>query len=313
MMKKISIYVVLLSASFLMLFSCEEVVFEEDLSDKVIVLIAPKDSVTVRNTSVNFSWEAVALATNYRLQIAQPNFENAAQIVLDTTVTATRFTASLVRNQYQWRVRAQNSGSATPFVAAHFNVVENEDFSANQVLLDAPSDNEITNSETVALEWQEIPDATAYRVQLLDDSDVVVQEETLTSTTISLTFPEGVTKWQVRAENATQNTLYTTRTLTLDTMEPNKPVATTPANNATQSETTVSFSWTREAVEGTTEFDSIYVYKDVGLTDLVTKDQITSPSDISLDASTTYYWQVKGFDQAGNQSDLSDVSSFTIN
>ncbi len=313
MMKKVSIYVVLLSISFLMLFSCEEVVFEEDLSDKTIVLVAPKDGATVRNTSVSFSWEAVELATNYRLQVAQPNFENAAQIVLDTTITATTFATSLVRNQYQWRVRAQNSGSATPFVAANFNVVESEDFSSNEVLLVAPVDNEVTNSAMVALQWQEVTDATAYRVQLLDESNAVVQEETVTGTTVSLTFPEGVTKWQVRAENATQNTLYTTRTLTLDTMVPNKPVATTPANDATQTETTVNFSWTREVVEGTTEFDSIYVYKDVGLTDLVTKDQVTSPLDISLEASTTYYWQVRGFDQAGNQSDPSDVSRFTIN
>ncbi|GAA4276408.1 fibronectin type III domain-containing protein [Aquimarina mytili] len=312
-MKKLSIYLIGLCISFCTLFSCEEVLFEEDLTDKRIVLIAPTDSTTVRNTSVAFSWEAVDLATNYRLQVAQPNFENASQVVLDTTIVATSFTASLLKNEYQWRVRAQNPGSVTPYTTAMFTVIESEDFSSTEVILIAPMENEITNTANVDLQWQSITDAKTYRIQLLNNSDQVIQEEATTTTSISVTFPEGVTKWQVRAENDTQSTLYTTRTLTLDSMAPNQPVAVTPANNATQSDTVVSFSWTREAVAGTTEIDSIYVYKDVALTELATKDEVTSPSDITLETGTTYFWFIKAFDQAGNESDPSDVSRFTIN
>ncbi len=310
MMKKASIYFSLL---FLMFFSCEEVLFEEDLSDKTIVLIAPADSTTVRNTSVTFSWEEVDQATEYRLQIAQPGFENAAQIVLDSAVTATTFSTTLVRNEYEWRVRAQNSGTATPYATASFTVVESEDFSARQVLLVTPENNAITNETSSELQWQSVSDATLYRVQLLDSSNEIIQEEITTETSVSLTFPEGVTRWQVRAENNTQSTLYTTRTLTVDSERPNQPVPTAPVNDATQTETTVTFSWTREAVAGTAELDSIYIYSDVGLTQLVTKDEVTSPSDITLEAGTAYYWFLKAFDEAGNESDSSVVSRFTIN
>ncbi len=312
-MKKLSLYLIGMCISFCTLFSCEEVLFEEDLTDKAVVLIAPTDSTTVRNTSVTFNWESVDLATNYRLQVAQPNFENASQVVLDTTVIATSFTTSLLKNEYQWRVRAQNSGSVTPYATAMFTVLESEDFSSTEVLLIAPSDNEITSSASVDLQWQSIADAKTYRVQLLDDSDQVIEEETTTATSVSFIFPEGITKWQVRAENDTQNTLYTTRTLTLDTTVPNKPVAVTPANNSNQNDTSVSFSWTREAVAGTTEIDSIYVYKDVALTELVTKNEVTSPSEITLEVGTTYFWFIQAFDQADNQSESSDVFRFTIN
>ncbi len=313
MMKKLPIYTTIVLVSFFTLFSCEEVLFEEDLTDKTIALIAPADSTTVRNSSITFSWEPVLLATNYQLQVAQPDFENASQVVLDTTVTTTSFTASLLKNQYQWRVRAQNSGSFTPYTSARFTVLESEDFSSSVVVLISPQNNEITSDATVELQWQSITDATVYRVQLLDATNQVIEEETTTTTSISFTFPEGVTKWQVRAENNTQSTLYATRTLTLDSNAPNKPVATAPANDATLNDIAVTFSWTRVAVEGTTEVDSIYVYKDVALTELVTKDQVTSPTEISLEAATTYYWFLKAFDQAGNESDPSDVSRFSIN
>ncbi len=312
-MKKLFAYTIVLFIFLLTLYSCEEVLFEEDLTDKTILLIAPTDSTTVRNTSVTFNWEGVELATAYRLQVAQPTFENASQVVLDTTVTTTTFSTNLLRNEYQWRVRAQNSGSSTLYATASFIVIESEDFSSNEVILVAPENNAITNSTTPALQWQVVTDATRYRVELLDENNQVIEEETTTATTTSFTFPQGATKWQVRAENNTQSTLYTTRTLTVDNIKPNKPVATAPANDATQSSTTVTFSWTRETVSGTTEFDSIYVYKDVALTELVVKDQLTSPSDVSLDASTTYYWILKAFDQAANESDPSDVSRFTIN
>ncbi len=310
MMKRINIY---LGIVFLVFFSCEEVLLEEDLSDKTILINAPTDGATVRNTSVTFNWETVDQATAYRLQVAQPDFENAAQIVLDTTITGTSFNTSLVRNSYNWRVRGQNSGTATPYVTAGFTVVESEDFSAREVLLVTPGNTTIVNTTSINLQWQAVTDATSYRIQLLNQSNAVVEEKTTADTSISFTFPEGVTQWQVRAENNTQNTLYTTRSLTVDSMKPNQPVVVAPANDVSQAGTTVTFSWTREAVAGTPEFDSIYIYSDVALTQLVSKNRVTSPTDIELDASTTYYWFLKAFDEAENESESSTSSRFTIN
>ena len=75
----------------------------------------------------------------------------------------------------------------------------------------------------------------------------------------------------------------------------------------------VSFSWTREALEGTTEFDSIYIYRNEQLTDLVTKDEVVAPAAITLDTGESYYWLIRAFDAAGNQSEASDTFNFSIN
>ncbi|WP_109301633.1 hypothetical protein [Aquimarina sp. AU474] len=309
-MKKHIVYSLFLIIPF---FGCEEAFIEKDLSDDTIAIVAPRDGSEIEDSSINFSWEGVDQATSYRLQIARPNFENAAQIVEDTTVTATNFNVSLTKNSYEWRVRAQNSGSTTAYALAGFSVIEPTDFSSRQVLLESPANDLITNDVAITLEWQVVPDANSYRVQLLDGSNAVVQEETLNGTSLELTFPEGITQWQVRAENATQNTLYTTRSLTIDTMEPNVPTITAPANDATLTDIAVSFTWTREAVAGSAEFDSIYIYEDEALTQLATKDRVTSPSEITLEASKTYYWFLKAFDEGSNESEASTTSKFTIN
>ncbi|MDH7445312.1 hypothetical protein [Aquimarina sp. 2201CG14-23] len=309
-MKKEFIYISILLFTLL---GCEEILFEEDITDDIVTLVAPSNGSQVESTAVAFSWNAVDQATSYRLQIARPTFENATQIAEDTTITATNFSTTLVKNSYEWRVRAQNSGSQTIYATAGFSIIESEDFSARDVILSSPQDNIILNNASITLQWETVTDATSYRIQLLDESDQVIDENTSSTNSIQLTFPEGITKWQVRAENNTQNTLYFTRTLTVDTMNPKKPVATTPANQATLTDAIVSFSWTREVVEGSTEFDSIYVYRNMQLTDLVTKDQATSPTDITLDTNNTYYWFIKAFDEAGNQSEASDTFNFTIN
>ena len=309
-MKPYFVYTILILLAFV---SCEEIIFEEDLSDSFVRIIAPVDSTAVRNTSVTFTWEAVDQATEYRLQVAYPSFENAVQIVEDTTVAITSFNTALVKNNYQWRVRAQNSGSQTPYTISSFEVLEAEDFSSRNVTLVSPTDNTKTNTELIELQWEAVKDATTYRIQLLGDNDSILQEITTTETLLEITFTEGTTTWQVRAENNTQNTLYSSRQLTLDTVDPNIPTASEPINGATFTETNISFSWDREIIEGTQEFDSIYVYRDQQLSELVIKDQVTSPSELTLDSGSSYYWFLRAFDEAGNQSDSSTVLNFTIN
>ncbi len=292
---------------------CEEVFIEEDLSEAAVIILAPTEGSEVENTSTTFSWEEVDQATSYRLQIAQPNFENAAQILLDSTMSVTNFSMELLKNSYQWRIRAQNGSSATPYAQANFSVVDVEDFSAREVILTAPEDNLVTNISSQTLTWQPVADTNVYRIQLLDEANEVLTEETTTNTEIAATFAEGITSWQVRAERDTQSTLYTSRILTLDTEVPNTPQSTAPVDEAVETTTTVTFSWTRDALDGAAEFDSIYIYSDEALTQLVLKDQIISPTDIELTASSTYYWNLQSFDEAGNQSEVGDTASFTIN
>jgi len=113
--------ILLFNAAFI---SCEETLLEEDLSEAQISILAPNDGSVLTSENVQFNWDSVEQATSYRMQIATPNFNAATQILVDTTVSSLQFTARVLSGEYQWRVRAQNSGSQTPYNTASFSVSE---------------------------------------------------------------------------------------------------------------------------------------------------------------------------------------------
>lgn len=109
-------------------FSCEDILEVPDISGETVQLLAPSDSTVVVQSNVNFSWNEVYEATQYHIQVAAPNFENAAQIVVDSvivvdsTFASPRITKSLVDSDYEWRIKAMNSGFETGFSVNSFTV-----------------------------------------------------------------------------------------------------------------------------------------------------------------------------------------------
>ncbi len=294
-------------------YSCEEVLFEQEISEDSVTLIAPANNTEIEANSVRFNWESLEGATNYEIQIATPNFANANQLVLNTVTDSTFYQIELIENEYEWRVRAQNSGYVTAYSSAKFKVIPITNFSNNTVILLSPSNGLITNEDSFNLKWDEILEATQYRIQVLDENGEPIQSETTTETNLDITFPEGSLQWQVRAEKDNQYTLYSSRNILVDKTAPNIPSLTAPTDEQILTNPLVSFDWTRTLIEGSVEFDSIYVYRNLNLTDLVLKDEVTAPFETTLDTNETYYWYMKAFDEAGNQSDDSTVFSFTTN
>ncbi|GAB3433031.1 hypothetical protein GCM10027516_43290 [Niabella aquatica] len=99
----------------LILGGCEEV-FEQDLSKAAIVLVAPSDSVVTGDTSQNFAWEHVGPLANYQLQIVSPRFDSIVILVADTITADNLVQVTLWEGrQYQWRVRAMNEYSMSPY------------------------------------------------------------------------------------------------------------------------------------------------------------------------------------------------------
>lgn len=107
---------------------CEELLEIPDISNESVELLAPSESTIVTDSIVNFSWIEVFEATQYQVQVAVPNFENATQIVIDTTIVidstflGNRIIKSLVNGVYEWRVKAINSGFETEFSSSNFEV-----------------------------------------------------------------------------------------------------------------------------------------------------------------------------------------------
>lgn len=309
-MKKIT-YLLLLC---LTIFSCEEILLEDDISDAVVRLVAPVDNAQFSSTGITFTWEPLENGTQYQIQIAKPSFSEPLQIVTDNTTDTTSFTTQLNVGQYEWRVRAVNSGYASAYTTSKITVVSNDDFQSNSVTLSSPSNDIITNTASQNLAWQPVLGATGYRLQVLNTAtSTIAFEQDVTVTNYAYTFPEGNYQWKVRATNGSQNTLYSARSLLVDTTAPNKPALTSPANLSNTSDNNISFQWTRTPLAGSVETDSIYIYTNQNLITLQYKNRETSPYATSSLTEGTYYWFIKSFDQAGNISQQSTVFSFTLN
>lgn len=310
-MKKQILYTFLLLIGLFGFISCEEILLEEDISEEDIVLVAPANNAQFFSTSISFFWEELEDADQYHLQIARPNFEAPLQIVLDTLVSSNSFSFQLNVGNYEWRLKAVNSSYETAYKSRFFTIVNNEEFGNNTVVLVSPPNNLITKVASQNVVWQSVIGAINYQFQVLDEEGNVLDEQLVTNTNLNYTFQEGSSNWRVRASNGNQQTLYASRSLLVDITVPNTPVLTFPVNASTALENDVSFQWTRVPIQGSAEFDSIYIYKNVALSLLQIKDQSTSPYEISLD-SGTYYWYVKSFDQAGNASNQSTVFSIIV-
>ena len=109
--------------------------------------------------------------------------------------------------------------------------------------------------------------------------------------------------------------MFSSRTITVDTTAPNTPTLDLPTDNITiAASTSTTFKWNRTDIVGTPELDSIYFYSEVTLQNLVHKNRGITKEYTKNDFSTgDYYWFVKSFDKAGNQSTSSTTRKLTIN
>ena len=97
--------------SLLILFlvmGCRDV-FEKDISEKEVELIAPADSVDTTHATLTFVWEERDGATGYRLVVVSPSFDRIELYVLDTLVEGNQYTYTLEPGRYEWGVRPENS------------------------------------------------------------------------------------------------------------------------------------------------------------------------------------------------------------
>ncbi len=311
-MNKSLLYKLLFGITFISYFSCEEILLEKDISKSAVALVAPANNSQFNSTGVTFTWDNVTDATDYQLQIAKPNFANPLQILLDTKIKTTSFTQQLPIGEYEWRVRAINSGYNTDYVSRFVTIMSNLDFQSNTLVLNTPVNNLVTKTAIQNLSWQSIIGATSYQVQVYDNNNTVISDQTTTATNINYTFTEGNFFWRVRATDNTQQTLYSSRSVLVDTTVPNTAILSSPANTSTTTNTAVNFQWNRAPVAGSVEKDSIYIYSDASLSVLKLKNVATNPFTTNL-TTGNHYWFIKSFDQAGNESNKSSVFSFIIN
>lgn len=92
---------------------CDDI-FEQDIEQARIEVIAPKHDTHIEAGKVTFLWRPLKGARCYRLSVVSPNFARASRVAADTTLCvdslhkADRFVLALDPGTYEWSLRAAN-------------------------------------------------------------------------------------------------------------------------------------------------------------------------------------------------------------
>lgn len=99
----------LFTGLILLILSCDDF-FEKNISDKSIKVVCPVDGAQISGKHLSLVWNEEEGAKEYHVVIVSPSFQNAQTYVCDTTVTAYKIELTLSKGDYQWSIKAKNSG-----------------------------------------------------------------------------------------------------------------------------------------------------------------------------------------------------------
>lgn len=294
---------------FVLIFSCTKDFIAAKLSNLTVTLLAPADNYHSSSVAITFWWDELKGADKYELQIVKPNFSSVQQLVLDTNVTGTKFSYSLLPGIYQWRVRAKNNASSTDYTTRSLAVDSVQNLSSQSLILVAPANNLYTKLLKNTFKWDSLSAAVDYRFQILNQSSTAIVDIVLHTDTFSYSLNEGIYTWQVRGQNATSNTLYTSRVLTIDTTAPPVSVISAPLSGDSAANP-VALAWTRNA---SASEDSLFIYPDSLISAAVYKGSFTATAySFTGISGKKYFWRFKSGDLAGNWSKFGILSKFYV-
>jgi len=303
----ISFYLVVLH-----LYGCKDII-QQDISSRVVEVLSPADSVVSDKYDVTFWWDEVQDAKKYRLQIVTPSFSAVQQFIADSLISDTKFTLQLFPGNYQWRIRAENGTSYTPFVTRVLKIDTNSNLTNQTFNVNSPVTDYYTSSMVSNFSWPAFPYATTYEYVITNTVTGIQKILTTDQANITDTITEGNYFWKVRALNSNNNTmtLYSQeRTIFVDLTAPAASLPYLPADNGLDTNS-VRLVWLRST---DAYADSIWVAQDSLFQNIVQKTYTTDTSYLlqPLIFSNTYYWKLKTRDKAGNWSNNSVKFKFTV-
>jgi len=290
------------------IYSCDDIL-EDNISDDIISIISPQENDVIQGNTVQFLWNTIEGADNYTVQVYR-----SSTLVIDSTVTTSPLNLILNSDIYEWRIKGENSAYQTQFsFPISFEVETSLDLTNQTVLLNNPSDNLYTNDTSFIFTWADIESSDSYSFELVKvsatgNSTVHLQDEILTTSYLldsSIINEDAEYQWMIKAVNETSETLFSTRTFFIDTVSPSVPSLFTPAfEEEFIIDDTVTFSWGFGTDTGAIESIITSVYEiasdDSFITIIESGSSIITNFNFTFDTSGTYYWRVRGEDEAGN-------------
>ncbi len=294
-----------------LLLTCDDIL-EEDIRNVTVETFAPVNNAIIEGNVVQFSWNRIDGADNYRLQILTSD----QRIVLDSLVPALTIDIPLEEGEYQWRLRAENFAYTSPYAfPTNFTLSASQDLSNQMVILRSPEDNVYRNVPITTFSWNAISTANDYSFELVRRNDsgesVIFGPETLTD--ISINVEDAIVDedaeyiWRVMAFNRTSNTNteITEYSFFIDTEIPNLPVLIAPEDMVSIQQSVQTFEWSNSEDTGNVMSPVTLIFeisKDSNFEVLEETLMTTSESvEYEFTEEGTYYWRVRVRDAAGNE------------
>lgn len=294
---------------------CKEFI-EPSIEKKNTVLLAPANGTETNVYNQTFWWEELDNALQYRLQVVMPDFNNTSRLVLDTIVTKSKFSYTLEPGNYEWRVRAENGSSQTPYSKAAF-IINPSSIEQQQVQLQSPANNFVTNQSSAVFKWLKLFGADKYQLQIdtanFEDETVLFFNKSTPNQEFNVTLTrDKVYRWRVKAVNATVESKWSViQNLTLDKTPPGIVFLTSPTNEQVVTKN-VSLKW--EALAEAKKYQ-LYIFKSDGTSSYGSFPIIITTSTYSFTEGKSgekLFWQVRAIDEAGNFGAFSELRSFLI-
>lgn len=295
-------------------------IFETDINQDEVTVIAPADSVVVAGNELAFMWEMLNGASHYHLQLAEPSFEKAQKVLIDTLLTENSFTTTVDFGQYEWRLRAQNSEYATPYHYAKVWVDSSDNIEDFRVALLSPSDNFESQATEHTFSWKPLALADYYIFQLEGSDTTIFQQVKETSLKVSFKTKDDSFSWKVLGmkDETGRSTPSATWKLRIDNTPPEAAKLELPADKAVlPAANQINFKWKAVEEEDLKGY-ILHIYKEDNPSDPIFKKELKE-TQIDLygkdDALIPgqYLWEVQTVDRLGNMSTLGSLTrSFQV-
>jgi uncharacterized protein (TIGR02145 family) len=263
------------------------------------------------------SWNAVVDAGMYELFVAFNDSAFNTVFYRDSTLTQSTFsfTTDLGGGVYYWRVRGRDaSGNWGDWSEqSYFSVLQN-------VVLNIPSDNFLTNNPLIQFNWNDIEGASAYGLAIDDNpefSNPEFERNDISGSEYILdqTLSDGTWYWRVQAQDATGSwdEWSSVRSFILDTQKPDMPSLISPDFGLVSDNHQPTLSWT--SISDAVIYDLILSNIDSTFVTINYRDSTLSQNShtiIQRLPSGIHYWKVRTKDKAGNWSHWSNTSLYSI-
>jgi hypothetical protein len=311
-------YSLILTIGLLLCLGCKEFI-EPSLGAKKIILLAPASGTETTEYTQTFWWEEVEDALSYRLQVVSPNFEHPAKLLLDTLIKSNKFIYSTDPGAYEWRVRAENGSSQSAY-SSSLVIVHSTSITQQQVQIESPENNTMTNQFTISFKWQKLFSADQYQIQIdtatnsFEDTTTLFLDKTVPNLNYSVAFTKDQTyRWRVRALNdSTHSKWSVVGNFTRDATPPPVVTLLSPTNNSTALNP-VTLKWS--SVAGAKKY-VLYVYKNESKELFNTSFPLqTTGLSYSFNLGKSgqqVYWELRAVDDAGNTSAQGEIRGFSL-